>query len=168
MVELLQLNKVKMEALKKDTMINVEYYMIDDYKTAPRQYEMHHLNSDVKVSVKKEKVLFRKGDWYIPMNQVANRFLVEVLEPRGGDSYFAWNFFDGILGQKEGYSAYAFEDIAAEYLKNNAQLKEKLDAKRASDTAFAKSARAQLNFVYQESPWFEPSYMRYPVYRVIR
>ena len=52
------------------------------------------------------------------MNQVANRFLIETLEPQAEDSYFAWNFFDGILGQKEGYSAYAFEDIAADYLKN--------------------------------------------------
>jgi hypothetical protein len=166
--ELLQLNQVKMEPLKKDTSIEVEVYRIEDYKTMPRQYEMHHLNSDVKVSVRKETLLFRKGDWYIPMNQVANRFLIEVLEPRGGDSYFAWNFFDGILGQKEGYSAYAFEDIAAEYLRKEPEIKAKLEARRASDTAFAKNGRAQLNFVYQESPWFEPAYMRYPVYRILK
>ncbi len=30
-------------------MIEVEVYKIDDYKTSPRQYEMHHLNSDVKI-----------------------------------------------------------------------------------------------------------------------
>ena len=60
---------------------------------------------------------FQKGDWYIPMNQVANRFLIETLEPQAEDSYFAWNYFDAILGQKEGYSAYAFEDIAADYVK---------------------------------------------------
>jgi len=36
-------------------------------------------------------------------------------EPQGEDSYFAWNFFDPILGQKEGCSDYAFEDIAAEF-----------------------------------------------------
>lgn len=166
--ELLQLNKVNMRQLSRDTAIDVEYYMIDDYKTLPRQYEMHHLNSEVKVTVKKESMQFRKGDWYIPMNQVANRFLIEVLEPRGGDSYFAWNFFDGILGQKEGYSAYAFEDIAADYLKKNPSLKTKLEERRISDTAFAKNGRAQLNYVYQQSPWFEPSYMRYPVYRVVK
>jgi hypothetical protein len=46
--DLLKLNKVKMTPLKKDTTIEVEVYRIDDYKTSPRQYEMHHLNSDVK------------------------------------------------------------------------------------------------------------------------
>lgn len=166
-VELLQLNKVTMQQLKKDTTIEVEVYHIDDYKTQPRQYEMHHLNSDVKISSTIKKMLFRRGDWYIPMNQVANRFLAETLEPQAEDSYFAWNFFDAILGQKEGYSTYAFEDIAAAYLKDNPQVRDKLEQRRAADTAFAKDGRAQLNFVYQQSPWFEPAYLQYPVYRVL-
>ena len=70
-------------------------------------------------------------------------------------------------GQKEGYSAYAFEDIAAEYLKNKPDIKAKLELKRATDTAFAKDGAAQLNFVYQNSTYFEPVNMRYPVYRLV-
>ena len=167
-IELLRLNKVQMTALKKDTTIRVEVYKIEDYKTLPRQYEMHHLNSDVKLSSSEQMVSFRQGDWYIPMNQVANRFLIETLEPQAEDSYFAWNYFDAILGQKEGYSAYAFEDIAADYLKQQPALQKKLEQQRLSDTAFAKNGRAQLNFVYQNSPWYEPDHLRYPVYRVIR
>lgn len=165
-IDLLKLNKVEMRQLKKDTVVNVEAYKIDEYKTLPRQYEMHHLNTDVKVSASRQQIQFRKGDWYIPLNQVANRFVVETLEPHAEDSYFAWNYFDTILGQKEGYSAYAFEDIAAEYLKTNPALRTKLEEKRNSDTAFAKDGRAQLNFVYQQSQWYEPAHMRYPVYRV--
>ncbi len=157
-----------MRQLKKDSLIEVEVYRIDDYKTAARQYEMHHINSDVKTSVSMQKIQFRKGDYYIPMSQVANRFLMETLEPTTADSYFAWNFFDGILGQKEGYSGYVFEDIAADYLKNNQWLKDKLEQKRITDTAFAKNGRAQLNFVYENSPWFEPDYLRYPVFRIVK
>lgn len=167
-IELLKLNKVQMSQLKKDSLIEVEVYKIEDYKTLPRQYEMHHPNTDVKTSSSIQKILFKKGDWYIPLNQVANRFLIETLEPQGEDSYFAWNYFDAILGQKEGYSAYAFEDIAADYLKSSPELRLKLEQKRTADTAFAKDGRAQLNFVYQNSPWYEPSHMRYPVFRVVR
>jgi hypothetical protein len=166
-IDLLKLNKVQMSQLKRDTVIEVEVYKIEDYKTSPRQYEMHHLNSDVKISSARQQIKFSKGDWYIPMNQVGNRFLIETLEPQAEDSYFAWNFFDAILGQKEGYSAYAFEDIAADYLKSNPDLKNKLEQRKATDTAFAKSGRAQLNFVYENSKWFEPAYLRYPVYRVV-
>ncbi|MFZ1858153.1 MAG: M14 family metallopeptidase [Chitinophagaceae bacterium] len=167
-IELLKLNKVQMTPLKKDTTFEVETYKIDDYKTLPRQYEMHHINSEVKTTTSTQSISFKKGDWFIPMNQVANRFLIETLEPQAEDSYFTWNYFDAILGQKEGYSAYAFEDIAAEYLKNNSDIRNKLELQKAKDTAFAKSGRAQLNFVYQNSHWYEPAHMRYPVYRIIK
>lgn len=166
-IELLKLNKVNMTQLKKDTTIEVEVYYIEDYKTAARQYEMHHPNSDVKLRTVVQKMSFRKGDYYIHMNQVANRFLIETLEPQAQDSYFAWNYFDAILGQKEGYSAYAFEDIAAEYLKKNPDLKSRLETRRSADTAFAKSGSAQLNFVFQNSTYFEPVNMRYPIVRVL-
>lgn len=166
-IDLLKTNKVNMQQLTKDTVISVEVYHIDDYKTAARQYEMHHPNSDVKLSTTLEKIPFQKGDYIIPMNQPANRFLVEVLEPQGPDSYFAWNFFDAILGQKEGFSGYAFEDIAAQYLKEHPEVKAKLEERRASDSAFAKSASAQLDFVYKNSPFYEPAHLRYPVFRIV-
>jgi hypothetical protein len=166
--DLLKLNRVSMQQLKKDTSIEVEVYHITHYKAQPGAYEGHHLNTDIKKETTMEKINFRKGDWYIPMNQQANRFLIEVLEPDAEDSYFAWNFFDGILGQKEGYSAYMFEDFAADYLKEHPDIKGKLDQRRSTDTAFAKNGNSQLNFVFQHSPYFEPSYLRYPVYRVIK
>lgn len=166
--DLLQLNKVQMTRLKKDTAIEVEVYHIDSYKASPRQYEMHHLNQEVKISASIQILSFRKGDWFIPMNQAANRFLIETLEPQAEDSYFAWNYFDAVLGQKEGYSAYAFEDTAAIWLKNDRELRSQLEQKRQVDTAFARNGSAQLNFVFQHSPYFEPGYLQYPVYRVIR
>ncbi len=165
-IELLQLNKVQMSQLKKDSTIEVEVYRIEDYQASARKYEGHHMNTGVKISSSRKKVFFRKGDWHIPMNQVANRFLVETLEPHAEDSYFAWNYFDAILGRKEGYSAYAFEDIAADYLEKNPELRQKLAQRSAADTAFAKNTAAQLNFVYENSPWIEPAFRQYPVYRV--
>ncbi len=167
-IELLKLNHVEMRAFQHDTTLDVEAYHIDNFKSSQRPYESHHLNSDVKVVATTLKITFRKGDWYIPMNQSANRFILETLEPQGEDSYFTWNFFDAILGQKEGYSGYAFEDIAAAYMKEHPDLQKQLEDKRKTDSTFAKSASAQLNFVYQHSPYFEPDYLRYPVYRVVQ
>ena len=164
----LQANNVVMRRLTKDTTIEVEWYKIESYQTSPRPYEGHHPNSQTKVSTGTKTMTFRKGDWYIPLNQAANRFLIETLEPQGEDSYFAWNFFDPILGQKEGYSDYSFEDIAAEYLKHHPELKAKLDQRRASDSAFANNGRAQLDFVFANSPYFESAYLQYPVYRVMK
>ena len=164
----LQANNVQMKRLARDTSIEVKWYKIESYQTAPKQYEGHHPNSQVKISAHTKIMMFRKGDWYIPMNQAANRFLIETLEPQGEDSYFAWNFFDPVLGQKEGYSDYAFEDIASEYLRNNPDVKAKLEQRKANDSSFAKNGRSQLNFVFENSPYFEPSYLQYPVYRLMK
>jgi hypothetical protein len=166
-IELLKLNRVQMQPLAKDTSIEVEQYRIEDYRSSAKQYENHHPNSNVQISTNTQEMSFRKGDYYIPMNQEANRFLMEVLEPQGSDSYFSWNFFDTILGQKEGVSNYVFEDKAAKYLAEHPELKAKLEQQRLSDTAFAKNASAQLDFVFRNSPYYEPDHLRYPVYRVI-
>lgn len=167
-IDLLKLNRVEMRQLEKDMEIEVEVYRITGLKSASNAYESHHINSEVQLTKRSEKVKFRKGDWYIPMNQRANRFLMETLEPQGMDSYFAWNFFDGILQQKEGFSGYVFEDIAAEYLKDHPEIREKLEAKKKADSEFAQNAYAQLNFVYENSPWIEPGYKLYPVFRVLK
>lgn len=165
-IGLLKANQVNMLQLPWDVNMRVEAYKITDYKAAPRQYEGHHMNSEVKLDTQLVTITFRRGDYYIPMNQPANRFLMEVLDPRAPDSYFAWNFFDPILGAKEGYSSYVFEETAAKLLLEDAQLKQKLEAKRQTDSAFAKSGGQQLNFVYQHSKYAEPGYMRYPVFRL--
>jgi hypothetical protein len=167
-IELLKINKVQMRTLTRDTTMEVEVYKIDDYKTSPRPFEMHHLNSDVKLTASMKTLSFRKGDYYIPMDQVGNRFLAEVLEPQSEDSYFAWNFFDGILGQKEGFSSYVFEETAKEILQQYPDIKTRLEQRRATDTTFAKSGQAQLGFIFQNSPYAEPGFMRYPVFRVVR
>jgi hypothetical protein len=167
-VELLQQNGIRMQRLPKDTTMEVESYKIEKYTSSPRKYEGHHLNSNVQVTATIQKVAFRKGDYLVPMNTDANRFLIEVLEPQAEDSYFAWNFFDPILGQKEGFSAYVFEETAAQFLKDHPEVKKALEERKAADAEFAKSASAQLNFVYQASPYYEPAHNRYPVYRLLK
>lgn len=165
-IDLLKLNHVQMQQFKNDTLIDVEAYHIDDYKSYPKPYEKHHKNSGVKVSASIQKIRFLKGDYLIWLNQDANRYLVEMLEPTGDDSFFAWNFFDGILQQKEGYSDYRWDDLAAEVLKKDPALKAKLEEKKKADEKFAANGSAQLDFIYKNSPYYEPGHNRYPVYRL--
>ncbi|MEO8821485.1 MAG: M14 family metallopeptidase [Ginsengibacter sp.] len=165
-IDLLKLNDVKMTRLKRDTIMEVNVYHIADVKSLPYAYEKHHKNFDVAVTSIKEKIQFLKGDYVIKLNQSSNRYITEMLEPTGDDSFFSWNFFDAILQRKEGYSDYRWDDVATQYLKKHPDLQQKLEAKKKSDSAFAKSASEQLSFIYKNSPWFEPEYLRYPVYRL--
>ena len=167
-IERLEANGIQMQLLKADTAFEVEAYRIESYQSGARPYEGHHPNRDVRVAKTTRRVSFRKGDYYIPMAQKGVRFLIEVLEPQGEDSYFTWNFFDPVLGQKEGFSNYVFEETAAAFLKANPEVRQKLEDRKKSDDAFAKNASAQLDFVYRASPYYEPIHNQYPVYRVVR
>jgi Zinc carboxypeptidase len=165
-IELLEANSVQMKRLEKDTLIKVDAYHIDDYKTSTRVFEKHYRHTDLKTSTQSVTIAFRKGDYWVQTGQAADLFLVETLEPSSDDSYFSWNFFDAILQQKEGYSNYRWEDVAASVLASNQALQKQLEEKKKADPKFAASANAQLDFVYKNSPYYEPAHLRYPIYRL--
>lgn len=165
-IDLLKLNGVQMQKFTKDSLIKVSAYRIEDYKTSPRAYEKHYRHYDIRLSSKQQAIQFLKGDYIIYTGKRSDRFLAEVLEPTADDSYFAWNFFDAVLQQKEGYSDYRWEDVAADYLKQHPELKQKLEEKKKGDPKFAASASAQLDFVYKNSTWYEAAHLRYPIYRL--
>lgn len=165
-IRLLQENGVRLRRLSNDTLVTAEVYYISDYKTGSNPFEGHYLHSATKIRKTTQKTQFYAGDYRIDMNQTANRFIVEVLEPQSVDSYFNWNYFDGILGQKEYFSDYVFEDVAADLLKQEPALRESLEEAKKKDAKLATSAAAQLDFVYRHSAYYEPSHKRYPVVRI--
>jgi len=165
-IERLKLNGVEMKQLAKDTFITCEVYYITSYETVKNPYEGHYMHYNTKVKKETQAINFFKGDYVISANQACNRYLIETLEPEGDDSFFAWNFFDAILQQKEWFSDYVFEEKAEELLRENPKLKEELEAKKKSDKAFAENQWAQLSFIYRHSPYYEKSHNRYPVVRL--
>jgi len=166
-IDLYNMNKVKMHRLAHDTTVELQVYYVGDMTTATRAYEGHYMHTNIKLNPVTRKVKFYEGDYVVYTNQALNRYIVETLEPQGVDSFFAWNFFDSILGQKESYSDYVFEDKAADLLKTDPEMRKKLDEEIARNPALAKNGRGQLNFVYTNSPYYEKSYQRYPVGRVL-
>ncbi|CCH52613.1 peptidase M14, carboxypeptidase A [Fibrisoma limi BUZ 3] len=167
-IDRLKRNGAQLRPLSADSLMTVQAYYIEDAKTTQRPFEGHYVHSNVVVRKESLPIQFYKGDYVVSTDQPANRYVVETLEPQGIDSFFAWNFFDSILGQKEHFSAYIFEDTAAELLKNDPALRKKLEERRATDTAFANDANAQLEFVYRHSTYYEKTHNRYPVYRLER
>ncbi len=166
-IDLFKLNGVKMQQLAHDTTLNLQMYYFGDIKTPTRPFEGHYLHSSVQLNPVDMPVKFYAGDYVVYTNQAINRYIVETLEPQGVDSFFAWNFFDSMLGEKEYFSNYVYEDIAAAMLKKDPALKQKLEDAKAKDPALAKSADAQLFFVYRNSANFEKTFMRYPVGRLL-
>jgi hypothetical protein len=165
-IELLKINGVEMRPLAEDQKMEVEMYYIESYKTSPSPYEGHYMHSDVQLKSVNQEVQFYKGDVMIYTNQEANRYLIETLEPQAHDSFFNWNFFDSILGQKEHFSAYIFEEEAYKLLQENPILKAEFEKRKAEDEKFKTNARAQLDWIYKRSPYYEKTHLRYPIARL--
>ncbi|WP_104381953.1 hypothetical protein [Sphingobacterium sp. HMA12] len=165
-IDLLKLNQIKMNPIEQDSTIVVEQYRINDFKTTSTPYEGHYLHYDTDVVREMKEVKFRAGDFLVPLDQEGVKYLLETLEPEAIDSYFNWNFFDAILGQKEYYSAYVFEDTAAKLLKENKDLKSAFDKEKINNPKFAADGKAQLDWVYKHSNYYEKSHLRYPVFRI--
>ncbi len=165
-IERLELNGVELHRLAQDVEVEVETYIIGEFKTRPA-WEGHYYHSAVQLEKKMLRRSFHKGDFVIFPNQNANRYLLETLEPNAPDSWFAWNFFEPVLMQKEYFSAYVFEDLAAEFLKANPAVRAELEAKKLAEPVFAADATLQLDWVYRHSPWYEPTHRVYPVGRLL-
>lgn len=166
-IELLELNQIEMTQLKKDTIIKTEMYRIEKYDTANAPFEGHYLHSNTQVSSTVENRLVKKGDYIVFAQQPGIRYLLETLEPQAVDSFFNWNFFDTILQQKEWFSAYVFEEIAEQMLKDDPKLKARFEEKRKEDPSFRENAFAQLNWLHKQSVHYEKAHLNYPILRIL-
>ncbi|WP_334055613.1 M14 family metallopeptidase [Polaribacter sp. P097] len=159
-------NLIEYTRFSKDTTISVTVNHVKDFKSRNAPYEGHYLHYNTEVFSSSEEVTFKKGDLYIPTNQNGVRYLLETMEAEATDSFFNWNFFDTVLQKKEGYSAYVFEDVAEQILKDNEFLKNEFENKLKEDKDFEKSPRKQLDFIYKNSPYYEKAHLMLPVFKV--
>ena len=160
---------VAMQRVEKPTRLRVEAWRILDVQKHPLPFEGRHLHDVVHAQAESMEVEAAAGDWLIPLGSEHDRFIVEILEPQGLDSYFRWAFFDSILDKKEGFSDYVFEDEAVRLLDEEPGLREHFEAWRGANPSSAGDARAVLGFVFRTAQRYaEPECGRYPVLRLPR
>jgi hypothetical protein len=164
-IERLQSSHIQLIQLQNDTILSVEAYYIEDFKTTKEPYNGHYWHYDTEVSKAQISATIYAGDYLIPVKQRGASFLVHTLEPKAYDSFFSWNFFDATLSRKEYFSPYLFEENAVQFLDENPNIRKEFDDKKQKDSKFKSNAYAQLSWIYAKSPWSEASYRRYPVFR---
>lgn len=168
-IERLTANNVEMEPYGSMKHTTFEQYKMLSFESTNRPYEGHFLHSKMQAElVKPYSIMLKEGDFLIATNQRNRRFILSVLEPEMPDSYFAWNYFDSYVQQKEYFSSYVFEDKAAELLAEDPELKRLFDEKKSNDQEFRENSNSQLYFIYQHSEFYEPTHNLLPVFRIER
>lgn len=159
-------NQIQFRTFTKDTVMTAAALRIENFETRTMPYEGHYLHYGTQISTTEKTFQFKKGDLYIPTQQIGIRYLLETLEPAATDSFFNWNYFDTVLQRKEGFSAYVFEDIAEKLLAEDEELQMAFRKKMTEDTDFAHSPYAQLDYIYKNSPHYEPTHMTLPIFKI--
>jgi hypothetical protein len=165
--ERLAINKVQMRRLSKDTAFVAEYYKIKNVESWPQQYNWHRYHNKVQIEKITDTLQFFAGDFVIQINQAANKYIVEMLEPEAEDSFFRWNFFDPCLESREYYSSYGFEENAMKYLDMHPDFKKQFEEAVTNDPALAANHRMQMAYIFENTEWADNRINRYPVARII-
>ncbi|MEZ5032389.1 MAG: M14 family zinc carboxypeptidase [Saprospiraceae bacterium] len=159
-------NEVLMYRIVGDTLLRTPVWRILSERTSNQPYEGHYVHSDVQVEEVMDTVLVRDGDIWVPADQSGIAYLMATMDPRAPDSWFAWNFLDAILNQKEYFSDYVFEDLADELLRSDPDLRQQFERERQKHPEWETDANAPLEWVYRHSDYYEPTYRRYPIVKI--
>jgi hypothetical protein len=165
-IEQLVANGIAIETLKEEKKLRVKAQVVRSFDAISKPYEGHYMHPSKEIERVEQWITFRSGDVLISTKQIGGQFLHSVLQPEAEDSYFTWNYFDSYLQEKEYFSNYVFKDKIKEILQNNPELQKAYETKRQNDTDFANSEWQQLYFLYQNSVYFEPSYMMLPIFEL--
>lgn len=151
-IEVLRLHGVKFETLKSARIVEVESYKLTEPKWSTNSFE-NRITLSCKQTAIRETRSYAAGSILIPMDQETANVAIHLLEPNGPDSFLYWGFFNSIFEQKEYGESYQIEKLANEMLADDPNLKAEFEAE-LKDEAFAKNARARLNFFYLRSPYY--------------
>jgi hypothetical protein len=148
--------------------VPAEAYRVERYEKRRVPFEGRHLHDRLEVRAEPMVAEVAEGDWVIPLGGPHDRFVVEVMEPLGIDSFFRWSFFDSVLDRKETFSDYVFEDEAERLLDAEPGLRERFEAWKAAHPDRLGDPQAVLGFIFRHARRHaEPEWRRYPVLRLL-
>ncbi len=165
LVERLKFHGVEISQLSKEQSFNVKRYKFKNIKFNNSSNEgRHRVNFDF--DIYSEEVVVPEGTFFVSTNQRTIRIITHLLEPKCSDSFVQWGFLNQIFEQKEYFESYVMEDIAAEMLLHDMELKKEFEEKLISDDTFRNNSYERLNFFYKKSPYWDKQLNLYPIMRI--
>ena len=164
----LQAHGVPLQQATHASRMPAEAYRIAHHVKRRVPFEGRHLHDEVEVRPEPMVAEVAEGDWLVPLGGPHDRFVVEVLEPLGIDSFFRWAFFDSVLDRKEGFSDYVFEDEAERLLATEPGLARRFEAWKKDHPELLGDPPSVLGFIFGASQRYaEPGWRLYPVLRLL-
>lgn len=103
------------------------------------------------------------GSVRVSTDQPLGALAVALLQPQAPDSFFSWGFFHGMFERTEYFETYAIIPWIEQQLAADPKLKQQFEAAVKADANLQKDGRARLDWFYQRSPFYDETYLKYPV-----
>ncbi len=164
----LRWNGVQMRQVEAAEPADLRYYRIASVVSRTGPYEGHMFHESMELTRHSARMSLQPGDYVITLDQDCARYVVETLEPEGHDSFFRWGFFNSVLEKKEDFSDYVFEDVAAELLRDEPELRLLFEQWKQDHPALLDDQDQVLRFIFNHCRRHaEPAWRRYPVLALI-
>jgi hypothetical protein len=164
----LKAHGVPLQRATRAGLVPAEAYRIARFEKRRVPFEGRHLHDVLEVHAEPMVAAVAEGDWLLPLGGPKDRFIVEVMEPLGIDSFFRWSFFDSVLDKKERFSDYVFEDEAERLLAAEPELRRRFETWKAAHPELLGDPQAVLSFIFFGSRRYaEPEWQRCPVLRLL-
>lgn len=105
------------------------------------------------------------GSLYVPLDNELAGVAMQLLEPEGPDSLFAWGEWDSALEGKEYIEPRVLDPLAKELLEKDPKVAAEW-AERLKDPKFASDPRERMRFFWRRTPYWDESNGLLPVYRL--
>jgi hypothetical protein len=164
-IEGLQVHGITIERLREPVTLDVNSCRFAGVAFRAKPYESRQTVTYT-IEPLYEQRKYPAGTAVVWTAQRAGKVAMHLLEPRSGDSFVAWGFFNQIFEQKEYAETYVMEKVGKALLERDSVLRKEFDGKLGQDSAFAADPQARVNWLYLRSPWKDPSLNVYPVGRI--
>ena len=162
----LALHGVRLERLTGPLTADVEMYRLTEPKWDPSSYA-----GRVRVSFKSETQTrtrtFPAGTIVVSTRQRDAKAAVQLLEPKGPDSFVSWGFMNTVFERKNYIEDFAAERLATQMLADDPQLGTEFEARLAADSTFRNSPYQRWLFFFDRSPYGEQDLYLYPIARLL-
>ena len=145
--------------------VALETFRADKTTFAPGSFESHQ-RLTLEGAWKGERRALGQGDLFVPVGQPKARLVMALFEPQAPDSLLAWGEFNNAFEHKEYMEEYVAEDVARAQMAADPALAAQFKKMVDSDPAFARDAKARLEFFARRHPSWDERFNLYPVMRV--
>ncbi|WP_430456050.1 M14 family metallopeptidase [Rheinheimera sp.] len=158
----LQHHGIQFSRLEKSGKLELQQLSASSHELASRSFE-GRVGVKATFTPNWSEFALPAGTVRVSTDQPLGALAVALLQPEGPDSLFSWGFFHGMFERTEYFETYAMLPWIEQELKTNKTLATDFAAAVKADAKLAKDGQARLHWFYQRSPFYDQTYLKYPV-----